>query len=220
MAWDAPYQRSVCWNTAAQSRRSPASAPDLASDLAGVFHRKLPGYAPTSLISLQPLAEEIGVGAVHMKYEGGRLGLSSFKILGASWGSFRAVTQRYGLPLDSDVDTVKSALAAAPTPLLAATDGNHGIAVARVGRRILGVPVRIFVPQGLHPSTIQRIWDEGATVTEVAGSYSEAVRFAFAAAGKTGEILFQDTAFPGYEEIAMVSSSSCSWKSSWLPARN
>lgn len=174
------------------------------------FHKSLPGYKPTKLTPLEGIAKEVGVKAVYIKFEGERLNLPSFKILGASWGTFRAVAKEYNLPLESDLAAVKAALSAKPPTLYAATDGNHGRAVARMGS-ILGVSVEIYVPLGMHPAAVEAIKSEGATVTEVKGSYDIAVQVAFEAAKKPQGILIQDTAFPGYEEIASVSRSS-SWR--------
>jgi diaminopropionate ammonia-lyase len=51
------------------------------------FHRKLPEYNQTPLVSLPDLAKELGVGHVLLKDESNRFGLPAFKILGASWVS-------------------------------------------------------------------------------------------------------------------------------------
>lgn len=170
------------------------------------FHQAMPGYSPTPLISLKDVAAELGVRSVCVKFEGSRLGLPSFKILGASWATFRALTTKLGLPLESDLQTLKSALRDAATPMVlyAATDGNHGRAVARLGA-MLGLSVWIYVPRGLSQTTIQLIRGEGATVDEIDGSYDFAVQMAFTDAEKApGGILIGDTAFDGYEEIPKV----------------
>src|SRR5918996_263624 len=60
------------------------------------FHRRLPGYEETPLVDTPSLAKALGVAEVLVKDESGRLGLPSFKILGASWATFRAVLQRLG----------------------------------------------------------------------------------------------------------------------------
>ena len=100
----------------------------------------------------------------------------SFKILGASWASYRAVVERTGLQLQP-WQTVEE-LAASLSPLrpfaLAATDGNHGKAVARMAR-LLGFDARIFVPEGTAPARIEAISTEGASVTVVIGDYEDAV---------------------------------------------
>ena len=78
------------------------------------FHRALPGYAPTPLRPLPGEAAELGLGAVLLKDENGRFGLPAFKISGASWALERLLA---GEP---DLRTV-----------CAASEGNHGRAVAR-----------------------------------------------------------------------------------------
>src|ERR1700709_69714 len=54
------------------------------------FHRCLPGFAPTPLISVEPVAKELGVKHVFIKDESSRAGLPAFKILGASWATYLA----------------------------------------------------------------------------------------------------------------------------------
>src|SRR4051812_9116755 len=49
------------------------------------YLQTLRAYRPTPLISLSALAAENGVAAIHMKDEGQRLGLRSFKALGGAY---------------------------------------------------------------------------------------------------------------------------------------
>ena len=156
------------------------------------FHRGLAGYAPTRLVDLPALAAELGVGRVLVKDESHRLGLPAFKSLGASWAIDRVLRARLGTDGDAD--------GSSPVTLVAATDGNHGRAVARFSR-LLGHRARIFVPDGVHPAAVQAIRDEGADVTTVPADYDEAVRSATRYAADTGGILVQDTAWHGYEEV-------------------
>ncbi|KAH9885700.1 tryptophan synthase beta subunit-like PLP-dependent enzyme [Xylariomycetidae sp. FL2044] len=185
-------------NPSARHWRNPSPPP---TGLVNAFHRGMTGYSATKLFGLDKVAEDVGVKSVYLKFEGHRLGLASFKILGASWGTLRAVIQKYGLPAETaDLDVAKEALRKNPTTLVAATDGNHGLAVARMGN-LLDTKVDIFVPKGLHPATIQNLRDEGASVTVTEGSYDDAVQLASNQAKRVDGILIQDTAFPGYEEI-------------------
>ncbi|MET9734830.1 diaminopropionate ammonia-lyase [Streptomyces sp. NPDC006458] len=153
------------------------------------FHTGLPGYRPTPLIELPSLAAEFGVGRVFVKDESARLGLPAFKALGATWAIHRALAER-------------AAEGAEPGPvtLIAATDGNHGRAVARTAR-LLGRRARVFVPRGVHARAVAAIEGEGARVTEVPGSYDDAVLRAAEAAAEPDTLLIQDTALPGYERI-------------------
>ncbi|MFH8794787.1 pyridoxal-phosphate dependent enzyme [Streptomyces sp. NPDC017941] len=149
------------------------------------FHETLPGYAPTPLTEVPPLAEELGVGRVFVKDESARLGLPAFKALGAYWAVHRILArQPSGTPLE----------------LVTATDGNHGRAVARIARR-LGQRAHVFVSGGVHPGAAAAIESEGARVTRTRGSYDLAVRAAADAARAEGSVLVQDTAWEGYEEV-------------------
>jgi diaminopropionate ammonia-lyase len=156
------------------------------------FHRGLAGYAPTRLVDLPALAADLGVGRVLVKDESNRLGLPAFKSLGASWAINRVLRARLGS--DSEGSS------GSPVTLVAATDGNHGRAVARYAR-VLGHRARIFVPDGVHPAAVQAIRDEGAEVTTVPADYDQAVRAAAGYAADGGGVLVQDTAWHGYEEV-------------------
>ncbi|KAK0758814.1 hypothetical protein N5P37_008298 [Trichoderma harzianum] len=188
-------RRPVYFNPAAKSWTTPLTD---SPELAYRFHSQLPAYSQTNLVPLKHLAEELGVGAVHLKDETCRLGLPSFKILGASWGTFRAIAQRLDLPLDSSLDSVKQALKNTKISLYAATDGNHGRAVARMAS-ILGVTSQIHVPVSMHSGTIDLIKSEGAHVVVSDGFYDAAVVDArVAAAQDETAIVVQDYASGDY----------------------
>ena len=204
-------RRSVYFNPAASAIPAElVDKTDQVGELARRFHKQLPGYCLTSLVHLDDVARDLGVGAVCLKDETSRFGLPSFKILGASWGSFRALTQRLNLPLDTDLNTLRNAAAAAAASagrklvLYAATDGNHGRAVARMGA-IFGITSQIHVPSAIHATTIELIRSEGATVVSCTGSYDEAVREAQKASEQDPiGILIQDFAFGDYNVIPQV----------------
>lgn len=195
-------RRPVFFNPAAKSWTAPVTdSPDLAYQ----FHQQLPQYKRTKLTPLEDLAKELGLRAVHLKDETCRLGLPSFKILGASWGTFRAIAQKLHLPLDSSLDTVKQALSSTSISLYAATDGNHGRAVARMAS-ILGVPAQIHVPGCMHKATIELIKSEGARVVVSDSFYDKAVVDAReAAAQDSTAIVVQDYASGDYVQIPQAS---------------
>jgi diaminopropionate ammonia-lyase family len=194
------YRRGLYFNDDWTSWNSP---PISSAEQVHNFHRSLPGYEKTPLRKLEDLAHEIGVRAIYLKDEGNRLGLPSFKILGASWGTFRAIASRLDLPLDLDLDSVKRALEGSNISLCAATDGNHGRAVARMGFW-LGLRVEVHVPTGMNASTIRFIESEGATVVRSTGTYDDAVLEAQTASNRQGGLLIQDFAFGDYEDIPQV----------------
>lgn len=167
------------------------------------LHQQLPGYSPTPLISIPKLATELGVRAVLVKNESNRFGLPSFKVLGASWGLYRALTARLGLSPTTPWTELTERIKAASGPLIAiaATDGNHGRAVAYVVK-LLSIKCEIYVPRTMNAHTQALISGEGATVHVVQAGYDCAVQTA-AKASQTvdGGLLVQDTSFDGYEEI-------------------
>ncbi len=161
-------------------------------------HRKLPGYAPTPLLSCPGLAARLGLAAVWVKDESARLGLPSFKMLGASYAVCQVLTERIGHDVSWEtVDDLRAALAPlGPFTLSAATDGNHGRAVARMAR-LLGAAATIYVPAGTAPARIAAIESEGATVSVVAGDYDAAVRSSAEDASDSCFVV-SDTSWPGY----------------------
>lgn len=177
------------------------SCPAIYDSGLNAFHRSLPNYSPTPLIPLPTLAAELGLRGVYIKDESNRLGLPSFKILGASWGLFRALSKKLSLSSDVSLEELSTAARKVPVKLFAATDGNHGRAVAFMAN-MLSLQADILVPQTLDEYTRGLIASEGACVHVVGGDYDLAVQKAAEMATAThGGLLIQDTSFPGYEEI-------------------
>ena len=65
------------------------------------FHRTIPGYAPTPLVSLPGLARELGVARIFVKDESPRFGLNAFKSLGGSYAVASILAGRLGKDLDT-----------------------------------------------------------------------------------------------------------------------
>jgi diaminopropionate ammonia-lyase len=166
------------------------------------FHHRLPGYEETPLIDTPKLASALGVGKVFVKDESSRLRLPAFKILGASWAVYRALEERLGEDFGDweEIWELEERLAPLrPLSLVAATDGNHGRAVARVAR-LLGLGAKIFVPGYMTNARREAIASEGAEVIVVDGTYDEAVERSAGAAGERG-LVISDMSWPGYERI-------------------
>jgi diaminopropionate ammonia-lyase len=166
------------------------------------FHQKLPGYRQSPLIGAPGIADVLGVGKVWVKDESSRFGLPAFKFLGASWAVYRVLLERIGGSIEPwrTFDDLKERFAPLkPLTLIAATDGNHGRAVARMAH-LLGFASHIFVPRGMAQARIDAIEGEGANVTMVDGSYDDTVtRAASLASGDA--LVISDTAWEGYTQI-------------------
>lgn len=166
------------------------------------YHRMMPGYLQTPLLDAPRIAERLGVARVLVKDESTRLGLPSFKMLGASWATAYAVRKQWldGEEAMLSPEQLRENISNREQKrLVAATDGNHGRGVARMAK-LLGVASTIFVPQGTAETRIADIRGEGAEVHVVDGSYDDAIRVA---ADKADEntIVISDTSWEGYVEI-------------------
>jgi diaminopropionate ammonia-lyase len=164
--------------------RDPAWRPEPGLEAqARAFHESLPDYAPTATHSLPSLARELGVGRVLVKDESARFGLPAFKALGAFWAAHWAIGDRDPASLT----------------LVAATEGNHGRAVAAAARR-LGARAHIVIPEHTATPRADAIAAEGAFVERIEGGYEDAVAHAASLAGED-RLVVSDTSWPGYEEI-------------------
>jgi diaminopropionate ammonia-lyase len=165
------------------------------------FHTRLPGYAPTPIVDAAGIAAELGLESLWVKDESRRLGLPSFKILGASWAVYRLLVDRLGHePEWNDLAELRAALAPlGRLSLVAATDGNHGRAVAHMAR-LLGYRARVLVPRGTAAARIAGIAEEGANVMVVDGTYDDAVAVS-AALARDDVLVVSDTSWDGYTEV-------------------
>ncbi|HEX6390771.1 MAG TPA: pyridoxal-phosphate dependent enzyme [Solirubrobacteraceae bacterium] len=176
------------------------SRPGSADPRAVAFHRSMPGYAPSALVEAPAAAERLGLSRLLVKLETERFGLPSFKILGASWATCRAVSRRGGGEPAATFAELRAMCARLDgLSLVAATDGNHGRAVARMAK-LLGLGARILIPKHSAQARIDAIAAEGATVDVVDGSYDDAIGLAAALAGDD-HIVISDTSWPGYEDV-------------------
>lgn len=170
-------------------------------DAVQAFHCKLPGYAPTPLVEAAPIAARLGVRRVWVKDESRRLGLPAYKILGASWATFRALEDRFGKfrPWETLEDIAAQMRGRGSLELVTASEGNHGRAVARMARW-LGLRAHILLPASADQDRLERIRSEGARITIINGSYDDAVKNAAQLEGGLN-LVISDTAWEGYEKV-------------------
>ena len=148
------------------------------------------GFAETPLVSLSGLARECGVGAVYYKDESGRFGLGSFKALGGAYALLCALAESVGAPV-SEVREGRRCADAGGIVAVAATDGNHGRAVAWGARRF-GCGCRIFIHAGVSENRAEAMREQGAEIVRVDGDYDESLRQARVESEKEGRILVSD----------------------------
>ncbi|RVD55620.1 diaminopropionate ammonia-lyase [Mesorhizobium sp. M2D.F.Ca.ET.185.01.1.1] len=162
-------------------------------------------HAETPLHALPALAGELGVGTLHVKDEGKRLGLGSFKALGGAYAVMHLVLEEAGRRLGRAVDVAElhrpdvKAVAAGMT-FACATDGNHGRSVAQ-GAGLVGAHSVIFVHSGVSDERVAAIARFGAEMVRIAGDYDQSVREAARVAAERCWTVVSDTSWPGYERI-------------------
>ena len=163
------------------------------------------GHKPTPLVALPGLARELSVESIHIKDEGHRLGLGSFKALGGSYAVIRLILEeaarQLGRPIDvRELQTPEVKAVAKGMTVSCATDGNHGRSVAQ-GAQLVGAGCAIFVHAGVSNERIAAIARFGAEIVRVDGNYDDSVGEASRVAEEKGWITVSDTSWPGYERI-------------------
>lgn len=143
-----------------------------------------PGYAPTPLRSLEELAKETGVAAIHYKDEDARFVTKSFKAMGGAYAVERLAREAKGQALT----------------VTCATDGNHGRAVAWGAQRA-GIKAVIFIHEGVSEGRAEAIRSFGAEVRREGKHYDDSVRRAAEVAAQNGWQIVSDTSWPGYQDV-------------------
>jgi diaminopropionate ammonia-lyase len=162
-------------------------------------------HVPTPLHSLPEMARSLGIATLHVKDEGFRLGLGSFKALGGAYAVIVLVLEhaakQFGRPVDvAELHTPAVREVAAGLTFACATDGNHGRSVAQ-GAQLVGARSVIFVHAGVSEERIAAIARFGAEMVRVAGNYDDSVEEAARVATARGWTIVSDTSWPGYERI-------------------
>ena len=167
------------------------------------FHKSFPQYDITPLVSLDKLAQELGVGGIYVKDESYRFGLNSFKALGCTFAIAGYIAQRLGISVwELDYKSLPDAAAGlGEFTFFAATDGNHGRAVAWAAKQ-LGQKAVIFMNKGCPQVRLDHIKREGAEASISDLNYDDTIRFVTELSEKTpNSVIVQDTAWEGYEDI-------------------
>jgi diaminopropionate ammonia-lyase len=150
-----------------------------------------PAHAVTPLQDASELAAEAGIARLHLKDERGRMGLGSFKALGAAHAIARDAA---AAPDCSDWATALSG-----RTYVTASAGNHGLSVA-AGARIFGAAAVIYLADTVPEAFADRLRDKGAHVARAGAAYADSMAAAEAEAAANGWTLLSDSSWPGYTE--------------------
>lgn len=154
-----------------------------------------PRHSVTALRDVPDLARVLGVQSVHVKDESSRMGLGSFKALGAAYviAAIAARGHHGGGAFDWGSALVGKTF-------VTASAGNHGLSVA-AGARVFGAKAVIYLSQQVPEAFAVRLRGMGADVVRAGETYEASMDAAEAAAGSNGWVLLSDSSWPGYHEL-------------------
>lgn len=150
-----------------------------------------PKAAPAPLVDASELA---GVGALWVKDERTRMGLGSFKALGAAYVIARQASEATPNP---DATTLQG------RTYVAASAGNHGLSVA-AGARVFGAKAVVYIADTVPESFASRLRGIGADVVRAGSGYAASMQAAQDAAAENGWTLLSDSSWAGYTELPYI----------------
>src|SRR5690606_39221232 len=122
---------------------------------------RCPEAAPTALRSLPSLASELPVDRLWVKDESSRMGLGSFKALGAAYLIAAEAAESETGRLDG-------------VTYVAASAGNHGLSLA-AGARTFGAKGVVFISENVREHFADRLEAQGAEVVRAGADYEESM---------------------------------------------
>ena len=150
-----------------------------------------PAHQPTPLLDLPDLARRTGVARMYVKDESRRMGLGSFKALGAAYAIASAA--------EEVVQEKDWANALTGRIFVTASAGNHGLSVA-AGARLFGAKAVIYLSEAVPEAFAIRLRAMGAEVVRAGATYEESMEAAEASARSNDWTLLSDSSWPGYTE--------------------
>ena len=154
-----------------------------------------PAHAPTPLRDCPELAARAGVARLHIKDERGRMGLGSFKALGAA----HAIAQEAAAAVQGG----QWDKALTGRTYVTASAGNHGLSVA-AGARLFGARAIIYLADTVPEAFAARLEAKGAQVMREGATYEASMAAAESAARKQGWTLLSDSSWPGYTALPLL----------------
>lgn len=157
--------------------------PSVDANAAQTLVARCPVAAQTPLSDAEAIAVEAGVAQVWVKDERGRMGLGSFKALGAA----------YVIACDKERGDHRG------RTYVTASAGNHGMSVA-AGAQAFGAKSVVYIAETVPQSFATRLADQGAQVVREGATYEDSLMAAENAAEANGWALLSDGSWPGYTD--------------------
>ena len=155
--------------------------PSIRADLAQGLLSRCPAYRETPLVDH---IDPISGARLFFKDERDRMGLGSFKALGAAYVIAHTAQHQ-------DVSQ---------TTFVTASAGNHGLSVA-AGAKVFGARAVVYLSNTVPAGFAKRLNDLGAQVVREGDDYAASMQAAQDAAAAQGWTLLSDSSWPGYTEL-------------------
>ncbi len=150
----------------------------------------------TPLIDADGLAKEIGVAELHLKDERQRMGLGSFKALGATYAIAKMAAARADA---HDAAAMKTALEG--VTFVCASAGNHGLSMA-AGARLFGAKAVVYLADTVPENFAEKLRSKDSIVIREGDDYEASLEAAEKAAEGNGWFLLADGTWEGYSDPA------------------
>jgi diaminopropionate ammonia-lyase len=139
-------------------------------------------YAPTPLLKLKKLNDELKLNNIYYKDEDKRFDLRSFKALGGAFAVYKIASEKKNIIVST------------------ATAGNHGRSVAWGAQR-LGLKCKIFISEFVSESRAEAMRNLDAEVIRVKGNYDNSLKECVEQSNKNNWEIVQDVSWDGYKEV-------------------
>lgn len=164
------------------------------TDAVSLLLDQCPVHAATPLTECAGIAQEMGAGRVFLKDERSRMGLGSFKALGAAH-----VIARDAADVVRETD-VEWSQALTGKSYVAASAGNHGLSLA-AGAAVFGARAVIYLAETVPEGFADRLRAKGAEVVRAGANYEASMAAASVAAENSDLQLLSDGSWPGYTKL-------------------
>ena len=139
-------------------------------------------YAPTPLIDLNKLNDELGFKNIYYKDEDKRFNLKSFKALGGAFAVNKIADEKGNITVAT------------------ATAGNHGRSVAWGAQR-LGLKCKIFISEFVSETRAEAMKNLNADVIRVKGNYDTSLKECIKQSNLNNWEIVQDVSWDGYKAV-------------------
>ncbi|MCF6322291.1 MAG: pyridoxal-phosphate dependent enzyme [Rhizobiaceae bacterium] len=146
----------------------------------------------TPLLELPQIAKKLGIAVVNIKDERSRMGLGSFKALGAAHAIAKMATRKFEHGQSSNIETALKG-----TTFVCASAGNHGLSMA-AGAALFGAKSVVYISQSVPQEFAEMLHNKQAKVVRHGDNYEASMKAAMDAANTHDWVLLSDSSWPGY----------------------